>query len=542
MKTKEHVLAGACGGLLLLGAGLQSAQAEEAAAAVTGAEKVEQAQAKEQASQAQTSAVTIALIQLLIKEGVISLDKAQALLAAAEREAAVAQQRAAPPAPSTVRVTYVPETVKKEMAAELHKDIVEQAKTERWGVPGTLPEWLDRIELGGDFRLRLDSAFMGGDNFPYYPDLQAINDAGGVSTLDVPVKYLQNTTEDRERMRYRARLNFNAKVTPGVKVGISLASGEDNGPVSTNKTFGDYERKDPVWIDRAFLEAQLGGGFTFIGGRMPNPFYSTDMLWDTDINPEGAAVKYAHNFGEGRAAGLFVNAGAFPLLESARNYDRWLYAGQVGATAPIGKTDFKLGIAYYDFDNMQSKLDPPDGSKLNDYTRPTLMAQGNSVFNIRTDGLTTLVGLASQYRILDVLAQLDVPLGDGKVVRFIADYVHNFGMDINQIRRLQGEQAIAPGDTGWQIKISAGDRKIADKGDWDASLAYKHIETDAVLDVFADSDFGVYGGTDLKGFVLEGNYGIARNLWAGFKWLSADPIERPPFASDVVLIDLNARF
>jgi hypothetical protein len=542
MKTKEHVLAGACGGLLLLGAGLQNAQAEEAAAAVTGTEKVEQAQAREQASQAQTSAVTIALIQLLIKEGVISLDKAQALLAAAEREAAVSQQRAAPPAPSTVRVTYVPETVKKEMTAELHKDIVEQAKTERWGVPGTLPEWLDRIEIGGDFRLRFDGAFMGGDNFPYYPDLQAINDAGGVNTRDIELKYLQNTTEDRTRLRYRARLNVNAKVTSGVKIGLSLASGEDNGPVSTNKTFGDYERKDPVWLDRAYLEAQLSRDIAFVGGRMPNPFYSTDMVWDADINPEGVAIKTVHSFGEGRAPGLFATAGAFPLLESARNPDRWLYAGQIGATAPIGASDFKIGVAYYDFDGVQSELDPPDGSKLNDYSKPPLIAQGNSVFNIRTDGLTTLVGLASQYRILDVLTQLDVPIGGGKVVRFIADYARNLGMDEDQIHRLQGEQSSPPGDTGWQIKVFAGHRKIAEAGNWDASLAYKHIETDAVLDAFTDSDFGVYGGTDLKGFVLEGNYGLAHNLWAGFKWLSADPIERPPFASDVVQLDLNARF
>jgi hypothetical protein len=540
MKKREQTLAGALG--LLMSAGLvPAAMAQEPAAEATGAEKVESAQANAAASAAQTSAVTIALIQLMIKEGLISLDKAQALLDAAEREAASARSRMQPAASGTVRVPYVPESVKNQMREEVRKEIAEQAKAERWVAPGSVPAWVDRVEWSGDFRLRYHGDNLDGNNFPLLPDVQAINDDGGVTNAEgFP---LVNTTQDRQRLRYRGRLNLAAKINPAVKVGFSLASGEDNGPVSTNKTFGDYLRKDAVWLDRAFIQARLMPGLELVGGRMANPFYSTELVWDTDLNPEGVALKGSLPLGDQDGGNsLFATAGAFPLQEFSRYSDRWLYAGQLGGNFRLGEANARIGLAYYDFQDVQSEKNAPDGSRLKDYTRPALLNQGNSVFNMRTDGLTTLAGLASEFRLVNVTAQVELPLEGGKVVRLTGDYVQNLGFDQDEINALRGEAGIQGGDTGWQVKVSGGDAKLAQRHDWDLALSFRRIESDAVLDVFNDSDFGVYGGTDLEGLVLEGNYGVSENTWVGLKWLSADAISRPPFASDVLLLDLNARF
>ncbi len=537
MATKDHSIARACT-VLLLGAGIH--HGAQAQTEPTAAEHVAAAEAQAEASAAQTSSVVIALIQMLIKEGVISVDKAQEMLDQAEHDAAIARQRASAPPPATVRVPYVPETVKNQMREELRGEITEQAKAERWGVPGTLPEWIDRIEWGGDIRLRAHGDYFG-TNFPYFPDAQAINDKGGVNNAD-GFPFI-NSTEDRQRLRYRTRLNLKAAVTPGVKVGITLAAGEDNGPVSTNKTFGDYLRKDPVWLDRAYIEATPLKGLTFTGGRMPNPFFSTDLVWDADLNFEGLALNGKYSFGgEPGATSLFATAGVFPLLESSRNSDRWLYAGQLGGSAAVGSGSVKLGAAWYEYDNVQSLKNPADGSKLNDYSKPPLLAQGNSIFNMRTDGLTTLAGLASDFRLLNVTGQAEFPINPAMVVRVTADYVQNMAMDADEIDRLRGEAGVKPGDTGWQARLFVGHKKIAARNSWDASATYRHLQTDAVLDVFTDSDFGAYGGTDLEGYILEGNYAVADNTWLSLKWLSADSIERAPFSSDVVLFDLNARF
>ena len=65
--------------------------------------------------------------------------------------------------------------------------------------------------------------------------------------------------------------------------------------------------------------------------------------------------------------------------------------------------------------------------------------------------------------------------------------------------------------------------------------------TDAVLDAFTDSDFHL-GGTDTKGYILGGSFGIDKNTWFTMRWLSADPIDGPPLSIDVLQADLNARF
>ena len=46
---------------------------------------------------------------------------------------------------------------------------------------------------------------------------------------------------------------------------------------------------------------------------------------------------------------------------------------------------------------------------------------------------------------------------------------------------------------------------------------------------FTDSDFRL-GGTNAKGWVIGGNYGLAKNIWFTGRWLSANEITGPPYA------------
>ena len=73
----------------------------------------------------------------------------------------------------------------------------------------------------------------------------------------------------------------------------------------------------------------------------------------------------------------------------------------------------------------------------------------------------------------------------------------------------------------------------------------------AVLDAFTDSDMGL-GGTNLKGFVLGGSYGIYRDTAVGLRWYSArniqsmtyDPtaVTGQRYEVDTVMMDMNVRF
>jgi len=62
-----------------------------------------------------------------------------------------------------------------------------------------------------------------------------------------------------------------------------------------------------------------------------------------------------------------------------------------------------------------------------------------------------------------------------------------------------------------------------------------------VLDAFADSDFHL-GGTDAKGWILGGSYGLADNTWLRARWLSTDEIDGAPLSIDTVQVDLNSKF
>lgn len=484
------------------------------------------------------------ILQLLVDEGLVSREKAQVLLdkaqeAARRRQATVA---AAAPAPNTVDVGYVPEIVKEQLRQEIRAEVVKQAKEERWMAPNSAPAWLDKITIDGDFRLRYQGEYFGDDNFPFFPDVQAINNAGGVS--DAAGFPLLNSTVNRHRLRYQARLGVKAQITPKVKVGIRLASGNDSGAISTNETLGDYFDKDAIWIDRAFIQISPLPGLDLVGGRMENPFYSTDLVWDADINPEGVAAVGRHTFDVAWKPEIFATAGAFPLQERARDDDdRWLYAGQIGADfAPSEQTRFSLAVAYYDYTNVQSRKNPAGGSRIYDYTAPPVISNGNSVFNIRTDGTTTLAGLASDYDLLNVTGSLTLRQFDPVEVKITADYVRNLAFDKDEIYLLRGSSTgVAPGDTGWQLKVDVGAATVRKLNDWQISLAYKYLETDAVLDIFTDSDFGL-GGTDNEGFVLKATYGIYDNTSVGLTWLSTRSIARPPFDVDVLQLNLNSRF
>src|SRR5512139_614015 len=101
-------------------------------------------------------ATTLALVDALVKTGVLSADAAQDLIKQAEKkgqEAAEASAKAEA-APGVVRVPYIPEVVKREIREQIRQEVVAQAKTEQWGDVNAVPEWVGRLKWDGDFRLR----------------------------------------------------------------------------------------------------------------------------------------------------------------------------------------------------------------------------------------------------------------------------------------------------------------------------------------------------------------------------------------------------
>lgn len=90
-------------------------------------------------------------------------------------------------------------------------------------------------------------------------------------------------------------------------------------------------------------------------------------------------------------------------------------------------------------------------------------------------------------------------------------------------------------------RLNFGDVTLERRWDWSVSLGYKYVESDAVVDGFTDSDFGL-GGTNLKGYTLAGQLALAKRVWLRARWMSADSVDGPIFQVDTLQFDVNAKF
>jgi hypothetical protein len=488
---------------------------------------------------------TLNLVQLLVEQKVLTADAADGMLKKARAQAAekVEQAKAAETEANhgVVRVTYVPEHVKREIREQIRQEVVAQAKEERWGDVNAVPEWLDRLKWEGDFRLRYQGDLFSEGNAPE-TSFQAVG------------QNVSNTLEDRHRDRVRLRLGLNANITGGVDAGIRMTTGNTSDPVSTNQTLGNTGNKYNLVLDRAFIKLSLIDDLTLWGGRIPNPFFSTDLVWDDDVNFEGAAVSYAPGAQEPqREFKPFITAGVFPLQEveeksgvAAR--DKWLAAAQAGLEwIPSTRARFKLGAGYYHYKNVSGVQNlTPTTTGQYDLSAPQFRQKGNSLFVIDSDANNNntqddpVYGLAADYRIANLTLVAD--FADFYPVHVIGsfDWARNVGFDQAEILA-RTSQNIDPETDGYQARLTIGYPRITERHEWQAFVGYRYLERDAVLDAFTDSDFHL-GGTNHKGFIIGGQYGIYKNTSLSVRWMSSDEISGLPLAIDVFQLDLNAKF
>jgi hypothetical protein len=471
----------------------------------------------------------------------------------------------------SVSVRYVPEfllaeireKVKTELKEEVAQEIVDGVYDEQTedGLPiPEVPEWVSSFKLKGDIRLRAQRD-MPSDESGQWIDYQAINDKGkniSSATVDVDDVSLNPNNSDRDRGRVRLRLDAEAKFGYSMKAGARLSTGNTTDPVSTNQTLGQSNNKYQLVLDRAYLnygwENDQGDlKLSVTGGRMSSPWYSTDLLWDSDLGFEGLAGSLTYKRDRASSfAGMTLRnyllrgtLGAFPLEEvSSNNRDKWLVGGQLEASARfLSMNQLRFGIGYYQYANVTGDPRNTPFSMRDvdtDASVPQFMQKGNTLFDVYPDTLATapaddvdMFGLASDFKILNLTASLELLELEPTRLWFVADYVQNLGWDRGEVLdRIGGDPSLATNplsgghDTGYMFKMEAGTKNLLKPGDWRAFLGYRYLEPDAVLDAYTDSDFH-FGGTNSKGWFLGGRYVFEDNVYIGMRYLSAEEVMTP---------------
>ncbi|WP_315719697.1 MULTISPECIES: putative porin [unclassified Bradyrhizobium] len=543
------------------------------------------------------------LIKQADDEAYIARQAAKAASTRADEAAKAANAAAAASEPKGTRhVTYVPEIVKRQLREDIKREVMAKAEQENWASPGKYPEWAQRIRFYGDIRGRYQGSFFptGNDQF----DALNFNAVNTGSPYDMASPYnlpTYNTTQNRNQIKLRARLGMEADLTSGFNAGIRIATGESNSPVSTNQTMGgggSNFSKFGLWLDRGYLTYQAWDrNLVASVGRFDNPFWSpTDLVWHRDLGFDGFAVQGRYAVSDSFTP--FGVLGAFPIFNTDFNAgtnlaqldskfasrDKWVFGGQVGFSSRFDSfRELRLAAAFYDFENVQGQASQPcyvqSSSDIcnTDQTRPLFAQKGNTYMLLRnlqvgswnnfgTTSLYQYYGLLQQFRPMTVSASLD--LGDFHPYHIVLDgeFVWNTafnrglaaagtglpasvgitspGVALNNRAASSDGKTVGPfngGDKGWMARVTVGKKEIRHLGDWSVHAGYKYLESDATVDAFVDSDFGL-GGTNLKGYFLGGSYGLSPNVWASLRWLSANNIGGVPYAVDVVLVDLNAKF
>lgn len=526
--------------------------------------------------------------------------QAQRDAAVASKNAAAAALVAADAAMATeedIVVTHIPEPVKERLREEIRQDLLAESAShpEVLVLPSgkeaivlddpNMPSWMKNTKFYGDLRLRYDASRYpdGNDNTGSFPDFNRINTGDPFDVAGFEFSPQLNVDQNRRRFRMRARLGMETDLGDGYTVGLRAATGNDNSPVSTNQTLGNNFNKYSIWLDQAYLKWQsptFDGNLSVTAGRFENPFFrATDVMWDNDLGFDGLAFHIATDLSENVRP--FLTAGVFPIFNTSFHFpnnepdkfestDRYLYGAQGGADFVIARNvDAKVGLGYHDFSGVEGELSDPYLPLTNmdagstDNLRPPFAQKGNTYMALRdivADPLNSFgaanqwqyFGLASKFQILSYNGRINLSHWEPFQVSLLSEYAVNVGYnegDVSQIA-LNNRGPIQPnGDPGtfeggniaWNFGVQFGQPVLAKKGDWNTLLGYRFVESDAVLDAFNDSDFGL-GGTNLEGFTVGTGVALKPNINLNIRWMGASEIAGPPLKSDVFQFDINAKF
>jgi len=365
---------------------------------------------------------------------------------------------------------------KKILTEEEAKTVLDETRKEvkneiKKGKHPTLPKWVQNTKFKGDVRLR----------------------------------YQGQRTEDshtRHRGRIRFRFGATSRITDQFKVGFRLASGGDD-PRSTNQTLQNFFDTPDIRLDRAFMEYSPGDYLTLAGGKIKNPIWvPADLLWDGDINPEGAGANFHFK-------PFFLNAGWFILDESSSDdSDPWMAFIQPGVKVKTSDSTYlKAAVTGYFF----SSVEDPDHSA------------GTNTRN--ADGL-----LEYKYNSVAAAAEFGIKEPFGKAIEklaFFGEGIYNPDPDSDEY--------------GWLVGFKFGSAKVKEFGDWQFKYMYRRLERDAWLDTFPDSDF-FDGDTGVKGHEAILTFGLTKHVTFGLDYYFAQEIDDPELEQHLLQADLVLKF
>jgi hypothetical protein len=376
--------------------------------------------------------------------------------------------------------------------------------------------------------------------------------------------------ESLERARGRVRVRFNALADLGeqFRTGITLASGDVNDPTTTNQNLTGFYTRKAVALDQAFVEftPKQFKSFTVVGGKFRYPWYNTELTWDKDLNPEGAAQTLGFKLDTPVLKKFALVGFELPFAEVAstvsatdkRVLQQITYGGQLQTAWQLGpRVTLSAYSGFYDFRGADFvALALAKASSKNPQTPSTgllPLGVGNPVQNSTyTTTATTIVTVggtayptgvssvsnaqfASKFILFDNIARFDINTGSARFpLAFIGDYVQNMGACGNvpnlapapantattTYKQTVNAPCISNQRRGYWAEGRVG--RLLNKGDMQFGYTRIYIEREAVLGNFNYSD--IRQGTNVSQHRFDAFYQFDRNVQLGFTALVGRPL------------------
>ena len=385
------------------------------------------------------------------------------------------------------------------------------------------------MQLFGDVRLRYE--YRGADNAPG-------------ATPD---------TYYRERFRYALRVGIRGDLYDDFSYGIRLET--SNNPRSPWDTFGNNttsgsvtpsdKNSSGIYLGQVFLNWHPADWYEMTVGRMAMPLYTTPMVWDSDINPEGAFEKFKYTIDN---VDLFADFGQFDYQNPSSaselpSSDTFLLAWQAGANVRIGKDmSFKIAPMLYTYTGVgtSSGLNASFVGQASDGLNVGVPG-GSDVPDYNEEGINDLL-------VLEIPAEFDFKIGKTILgtlqARLFGDFAYNLKGDDRARAAYNANPGAFPGlsgpvngqDKAYQVGFGIGSAgpvygptqglvygSTSKKNTWEARFYWQHVEQYALDVNLLDSDF-FEGRANLQGFYTAFAYSFTDAIIGTVRYGYANPI------------------
>jgi hypothetical protein len=355
----------------------------------------------------------------------------------------------------------------------------------------------------------------------------------------------EDRSQDQFRARIRLRFNAEAQLNDQLKGGFSFASGDLNNPISTNQTANQYATRKPLAIDRAYATYNPSWfrPLTLTGGKFAYPWFNTELVWDKDLNPEGAGETLAFNMKTPLLKKFSVVGFQLPFAENKRTaandksfYNTMVYGGQLQTFWQLGgRIKLSAYTSFYNWKNADSVAFSVVTANSSSPNNGLLALNSNGLQNsIATVTVTNAVTgantirsaqFASKFGILDSLAQFDIQT---PYERWPIIIVGDFAQNTRACENLRNIPAAAIFSTPcdpharhayWlEARVGRTDRK----GDWQFGYTRLVIEREAIMGAFNYSE--IFPANNVEIHRSEVLYQLFRNVTLQLNALIGRPL------------------